>query len=274
MLQTAYWHKARIKFWQQSMANLAGLNIINTRPVNRAQPLTDALMQKGALVTAIPLVENIPLALSAEHRQYLLNLDLYDVVFVVSPTAAKLGLALLGDYWPQWPIAVQWLAIGEATAEVLHQYGLQAIVPTQETSEGLLQLPCLQQLQQGQKMLVLRGQGGRNLVRDNLQQQGVKVDYLDLYQRQVPINSQQLWQQQKNSPDLVVITSGEILQSWRQLVGEHFSKIPMVVISKRLVAMAKALGVMQVITAASTRPEDIVHAIQQWHKGQTHDISE
>ena len=121
MLQTAYWHKARIKFWRRFMANLAGLNIINTRPANRAQPLTDALMQKGALVTDIPLVENIPLALSAEHRQYLLNLDLYDVVFVVSPTAAKLGLALLSDYWPQWPIAVQWLAIGEATAEVLHQ---------------------------------------------------------------------------------------------------------------------------------------------------------
>ena len=254
------------------MANLAGLNIINTRPVNRAQPLTDALIQKGALVTAIPLVENIPLALSAEHRQYLLNLDLYDVVFVVSPTAAKLGLALLSDYWPQWPIAVQWLAIGEATAEVLHQYGLQAIVPTQETSEGLLQLPCLQQLQQGQKMLVLRGQGGRNLVRDNLQQQGVKVDYLDLYQRQVPINSQQLWQQRKTLPDLVVITSGEILQSWQQLVGQAFKRIPVVVISARLANLAQQLGCEQIITAHSTRSEDIINAIQQWHKNEAHDI--
>ena len=64
-------------------------------------------------------------------------------------------------------------------------------------------------MQQGQKTLVLRGQGGRNLVRAIIwQQQGVKVDYLDLYQRQVPINSQQLWQQQKLAR--FVITSGEI----------------------------------------------------------------
>ena len=34
------------KVWRRFMTNLAGLNIINTRPANRAQPLTDALMQK------------------------------------------------------------------------------------------------------------------------------------------------------------------------------------------------------------------------------------
>lgn len=254
------------------MAKLAGLHIVNTRPVDRGQALTDALNKQGAIVDHIPLIENMALPLSAQQRQCLLNLDLYDLVFVVSPTAAELGLALLTDYWPQWPVAVQWLAVGEATATVLSSYDLQPIVPQQETSEGLLQLPVLQQLQQGQKMLVLRGQGGRNLVRDNLQQQGVKVDYLDLYQRQVPINSQQLWQQRKTLPDLVVITSGEILQSWQQLVGQAFKRIPVVVISARLANLAQQLGCEQIITAHSTRSEDIINAIQQWHKNEAHDI--
>lgn len=248
------------------MASLTGLTIINTRPTERGQALTNALIAAGAMVEAIPLVENIPIPLLAEQRQYLLNLDLYDVVFVVSPTAATLGLSLLSDYWPQWPVGVQWLAVGEATANVLRSYQLQPIVPQQETSEGLLQLPMIQQLQQGQKMLVLRGQGGRNLVKENLQQQGVKVDYLDLYQRQVPINSQQLWQQQATRPDLAVITSGEILQSWQQLVGEVFKQIPVVVISVRLAKLAQQLGCQQVITAHSTRPEDIITAIQDWQK--------
>lgn len=248
------------------MANLSGLTIINTRPTERGQALTNALVAAGAMVEVIPLVENIPIPLLAEQRQYLLNLDLYDVVFVVSPTAAELGLSLLSDYWPQWPVAVQWLAVGEATANVLRSYQLQPIVPQQETSEGLLQLPMIQQLQQGQKMLVLRGQGGRNLVKENLQQQGVKVDYLDLYQRQVPSNSQQLWQQQTTRPDLAVISSGEILQSWQQLVGEVFKQIPVVVISMRLANLAQQLGCQQIITAHSTRPEDIITAIQDWQK--------
>jgi uroporphyrinogen-III synthase len=147
-------------------------------------------------------------------------------------------------------------------------------VPQQETSEGLLQLPIIQQLQQGQKMLVLRGQGGRNLVKENLQQQGVKVDYIDLYQRQMPVNSQQLWQQQKNLPNLAVITSGEILQSWQQLLGEIFKQIPVVVISVRLAKLAQQLGFQQIIIAHSTRSEDIITAIQDWQKQATRDISE
>lgn len=256
------------------MASLTGLTIINTRPIERGQALTEALVAAGATVEAIPLVENIPISLLPEQRQYLLNLDLYDVVFVVSPTAAELGLSLLSDYWPQWPIAVQWLAVGEATANVLRSYQLQPIVPQQETSEGLLQLPIIQQLQQGQKMLVLRGQGGRNLVKENLQQQGVKVDYIDLYQRQMPVNSQQLWQQQKNLPNLAVITSGEILQNWQQLLGEIFKQIPVVVISVRLAKLAQQLGFQQIIIAHSTRSEDIITAIQDWQKQATRDISE
>jgi len=254
------------------MASLAGLQIVNTRPIDRGQALSDALCAHGVVVDHIPLIENCALTLSAEQRQCLINLDLYDVVFVVSPTAAELGLALLSDYWPQWPVAVTWLAVGEATAAVLRSYALDPIVPTQETSEGLLQLPILQQLQQGQKMLVLRGQGGRNLVRDNLQQQGVKVDYLDLYQRHVPINSQQLWQQRNTTPDIVIVTSGEILHSWQQLVGEVFKQIPIVVISPRLASLAQQLGCQHVITAISTRADDIINAIQQWHKPEAHDI--
>lgn len=142
------------------MASLSGLRIINTRPEQRAAQLTQALEQQGATVFSLPLLETIALELSAVGKECLLNLDRYHSVFVVSPTAAELGLNALADYWPQWPVGIEWLAVGQSTAQVLRSYFIEPTIPEQETSEGLLQLPQLQQLTQGQRLLVLRGEGG------------------------------------------------------------------------------------------------------------------
>ena len=67
-----------------------------------------------------------------------------------------MGLNALADFWPQWPVGIEWLAIGQSTAGVaLHQL-IEPIVPKQETSEGLLQLPQLQQLQARTKIIGIK----------------------------------------------------------------------------------------------------------------------
>jgi uroporphyrinogen-III synthase len=256
------------------MVDLAGLSIINTRPVARAGQLQSALVAAGAVVYSLPLLEIRPVALAEEQRQWLLDLDRYRWVFVVSPTAAELGLQLLSDYWPQWPVDVEWLAVGESTAEVLRQALLNPIVPAEESSEGLLRLPVFQQLRSGDRLLVLRGEGGRNVVRDSLQTQGVRVDYLNLYQRWLPEGSDGHWQTIKahGLPDAVILTSGETLNSWLALAGDVAADILAVVISPRLAALARNAGLKTCIIAASTRSDDIIDALSTWHNSSKHDI--
>lgn len=256
------------------MADLTGLRIINTRPTVRASALSEALSQHGATVLALPLLETIPIALSATAQGYVQNLDRYDMVFVVSPTAAELGLQALADYWPQWPIDMLWLAVGESTAQVLRTYMIDPLVPAQETSEGLLQLPQLQQLQQGQRLLVLRGEGGRNLVRDSLQTQGIPVDYIDLYRRQLPTASAQQWHDlQPQAPHIAFISSGESLEQWLNMAGQQAQKMPVLVISPRLAALAQQKGFQTVLSSASIKTHDIIATLCQWYNAQAHGIN-
>ena len=42
---------------------------------------------------------------------------------------------------------IQWIAVGQATANRLHDYGIEAHVPEVETSEGMLNLPLLHRMQ-------------------------------------------------------------------------------------------------------------------------------
>lgn len=269
------WRTARLTFWRKFMADLFGLRVINTRPLLRAQALETALRQAGAQVEALPLLETVPLPITDEQRQWLMDLDRYRWVFVVSPTAAELGLRHLEEFWPQWPLALDWLAVGESTARVLREALLQPIVPEEETSEGLLRLPVFNQLQSGDRMLVLRGEGGRNLVRDNLQNQGVRVDYLDLYRRQRPEAAPGQWQKissQSVLPEIVILTSGETLWHWQAVTGAAAQDITPLVISPRLAKLVAEAGLKPAIVSAGTRPDDIIKALSAWRNPAKHGI--
>ncbi|MDO8329684.1 MAG: uroporphyrinogen-III synthase [Fluviicoccus sp.] len=253
---------------------LAGLRVINTRPADRAPALSAALEAAGAAVDFLPLLEIAPMEMGPEQRRQLMDLDRYQVVFVVSPTAAMLGLELLLDYWPQWPAGVAWVAVGAASAHELVKAGLDPQVPAIETSEGVLALPALNALRPGDRVLVLRGEGGRNLVRDWLQAKSVRVDYLDLYQRRFPLSSVGLWQalESQSVPDAVILTSGESLRHWLALAAGAATRIPAVVISPRLAAQARQDGIPEVVVADGTRPEAIVAALQAWREAVRHGI--
>lgn len=247
---------------------LAGLHVLNTRPVGRSHPLDQALTAAGALISSLPLLETIPSDMSPADRRKLMDLDRYRAVFVVSPTAAELGLDALQEYWPQWPVGQAWIAVGHATARVLERSGLAPWVPALETSEGVTTLPPLAALQAGDRVLVLRGEGGRNLVRDWLQSRAVLVDYLDLYQRRLPEEAAGQWSRivAVGEPDVVVLTSGESLRHWLAVAGESARRIPALLISDRLADQARTAGILTILTAAGTQPGQILLTLQAWRK--------
>ncbi|WP_206215660.1 uroporphyrinogen-III synthase, partial [Pseudomonas viridiflava] len=94
---------------------------------------------------------------------------------------------LLERYWPQPPAHIAWFTVGAATGRILADHGLAVNYPAQgDDSEALLALPQLHTALAATatpRVLILRGEGGREALAECLRGQGVAVDYLPLYRR-------------------------------------------------------------------------------------------
>lgn len=236
------------------------LHVFNTRPAGQAAALTQALQALGMTVTELPLIAITPRALDAAQQRLLLDLDRYDAVFFVSANAARLGLDAVAGYWPQWPHALLAYAVGESTAAVLRETALTVELPAQADTEGLLALPSLRDVA-GRKFLLLRGVGGRELLRETLQARGATVDVVELYHRELPVEAAaQL--QSAGQPDVVVLTSPDAQRHWQQLAGAAALRPCWLVVSARMQAQAQAAGA-SVLLAQAADVASIVAVLQQ-----------
>ncbi len=77
------------------------------------------------------------------------------------------------------------------TAQALAEYGLDSVVPEVETSEGMLQLPVLQNLASDASIAFWRGEGGRQFMMDTLMQHGRLILNFVLYERRCPNETMQ-----------------------------------------------------------------------------------
>ncbi|PNK60885.1 uroporphyrinogen-III synthase [Psychrobacter sp. FDAARGOS_221] len=204
---------------------------VNTRPTSRATPLTQAMQAKGLTVLSMPLLELVTIDISEREQQYQQAFcqqpDKYQALVVVSPTAARQGLAACPKgFIPSPNCAV--IAVGHATAEVLRQAGWQVQCPDEYSNEGMMRMPEISRLQQGNHLLVWRGRGGRRVLVNFLQDNGVNVDAIAWYQRQCPAQAaelfsqmqQQLKQLASSAKPVVLISSGEAFSNWRQLMAD------------------------------------------------------
>lgn len=201
---------------------LRGCRVLVCRPQPEADRLVAAFHAAGAEARALPLLERLPLPDTAATRTAIQNLDQFHHVIAVSPYAARQLLALIDTWWPQLPLGLHWYGVGQGTARVLQQAGLQPHWPsTGVDSEALLALPELARLS-GQKVLLARGENGRELLRDTLQQRGAQVTPLALYRRQCPADAGQRLDTllRDFDPHAVVLLSGETLNNFIAL-GEN-----------------------------------------------------
>lgn len=243
------------------MHPLAGLHVLNTRPAGQAAALTAALREAGATVSELPLIGIEPRELAAQEERLLLDLDRYAGVIFVSANAARRGLDVVAGCWPQWPYQLPLYAVGKGTAAVLDAAGLDVILPERADSEGLLALPALADVD-GQRFLMFRGEGGRELLRDTLQTRGATVDVLELYRRVLPAAAVAQWQAMTASPQVVILTSPDALQHWRQVAGADAMRPFWLVVSPRMHADAVAAGA-RMVEAAGADTGSLLVALQQ-----------
>lgn len=198
---------------------------INTRPDERAVELTQALQDAGYLVESLPLLELVAQPFNQPLFELYQQLVQTQMIVVVSPTAADIGMRYLQQSGMQLSDLqhIQWIAVGQATANTLAEYGITAHIPQVESSEGMLSLPVLQQLQNIHCVAFWRGEGGRQFMMQALQENGVQVLNFILYDRQCPEATQLKFRQLRQHADyaeqkwLVLITSEASWKNWLAL---------------------------------------------------------
>lgn len=229
------------------------MQVLVTRPAGQQQSLMAALQQAGYVAEHSPALLIKPLPVSDATVRVLMDLDQYHAVFFASANAARLALAAMADLWPQWPVGVHWLAVGRATAAELSDWHLSPEVPAQGyNSEAVLALPCLQDLAE-KKVLICRGNSGRELLAETLSARGATVTALPFYQR-LPNPEFHV----AVACDWIMVTS---VESWRAVAAQLPQGCGVIAAGERVAEAIAADYSGPVRVAASAHDEDMLAAL-------------
>jgi len=243
--------------------------LLLTRPAEESAALAQVLEQEGVFCSSLPLLRIEPLPVTAALREPIAHLERYALVIVVSKPAARLGLELLshGAAVAQ-PL---WFAVGAGTAQVLGERGLQVQFPAEgDDSEALLRLPgLLAQLNQpAPRVLIMRGEGGREWLAEQLRERGATVDYLQLYRRHLPTYPVHTLRQRIEVERLngVVVSSGQGFVNLLQLAADDaplLLGLPLFVPSQRVATIAGSAGAGNVINCAGASASALREVLRQ-----------
>jgi uroporphyrinogen-III synthase len=231
---------------------LAGIGILVTRPARQAGGFAQKLAALGATPVIFPAIAILPPADTATLARVHASLSAYDVAVFVSANAVEYG----APDPRRWPPALVAFAPGPGTAEALAAVGIGGTrVPTTTfDSEGLLALPELADVA-GKRVVIFRGDGGREHLGDTLVARGARVDYVACYRRAAPQSGATGLAEafREGRVDAVTITSSEGLDNLWALADDALRAAwrtrPTFVPHPRIAAHARALGLAVVETA-------------------------
>jgi uroporphyrinogen-III synthase len=182
------------------------------------------------------------------------------------------GLPLAGSN-VSLPPTLKIATVGQGSAKVLRESGIaNVIAPTERfDSEGLLALPELQNVA-GWRVMIFRGDGGRELLGDTLKARGATVEYATCYQRSKP--QQDAGVLLAAVPDAITVTSSEALgYLWKMLNdGDRavLRNTPLFVPHARIAGLAREQGWLQVQVTASG-DDGMLSALITWTGQRTED---
>ena len=230
-----------------------------TRPREQASGLAARIEAAGGRALVYPAIEIQDLPDARAALAAIARLESFDLAVFVSPTAVRKAFGLMGKR--SWPAGVRAAGVGAATRAALQAAGVASAFAPEERadSEALLELPELGDVK-GRRIVVFRGEGGREALASGLQARGASVEYAACYRRARPDTDlaplAAAWR--RGEVHAVTVSSSEGLRNFAELLGPArglLETLPLLVPHERVAEEARRAGVTRVRVAGPTNDE-------------------
>ena len=258
------------------------VRVLVTRPEGQRDRLIEVLAQAQIDSRCLPMLALSALCEPADEQaieQQLSRLAEQQLAIFISSNAVRFAAEKLAALSLAWPSQLPCMAIGATTAKAIENQGWPQYHDSEPmdlyklpTSEGLLAKAALQSIA-GQKVMIFRGRGGRELLAEQLQARGATVNYCELYQRhQLAYDASTVIEScglaDGDQPVAAILfASGETLSNFCHHIQDghvpnRIFDIAVVVPSPRIYNIAQAAGFNRIHLAANASAEGFLAALQ------------
>jgi uroporphyrinogen-III synthase len=236
------------------IAPLAGRGILVTRPAGQAAALARLVSEAGGHAIAFPVIEIVEVEDLHPLLGLIDRLEQFDLAIFISPNAVDKAMNLVAAR-RAWPQSLRVAAVGQGSARELRRRGLADVIAPQGRfdSEALLALPELAEVA-GRRVVIFRGEGGRELLGDTLRARGAEITYAECYRRGRPDadTAALLRAWARGEVHAVTVTSSEGLHNLFDMLGklgqQWLKQTPLFAPHPRIAQAARELGIVNVIT--------------------------
>ncbi|HRD33081.1 MAG TPA: uroporphyrinogen-III synthase [Rhodocyclaceae bacterium] len=250
-------------------SSLAGKRVLVTRPAAQSQALCAAIRARGGVPECFPLIEIGPCEDQAAFIDVSARLDAFDLAFFVSANAVEHALTFLLAR-REWPSGLAVATVGKGSERCLKRFGFDRVIAPGQgfDSEAVLALPEFAPASvYGRRVIVFRGNGGREHLGEVLRERGARVEHVVCYQRKFPSGDPRalVAMAAAGMLDAITLTSSEGLRNFVLLLGPEgigsLCHVPVFAAHHRIAALAQEAGFESVF---DTGPGDegLVHALE------------
>ena len=236
--------------------------VVLTRPQADSERLSEALQNEGFQTRVMPIItiEAIPTAEQAPAP----SVSDDALCIFISANAVRFGLPQMGSALAR-DSDLTVIAVGNKTRDTLAAEGIQAQVPVWADSEGLLAMPALS-APDSRDVVIVKGEGGRELLASELTGRGARVTEWACYRRCWP---------EVDVSGLIEISAGLIFQASSGEMVSRLSELlagggqadlfqsSIIVPSDRVARLATEIGWGQVIRAEDASDDAFIRALKQ-----------
>lgn len=254
------------------MKPLDGLGVVVTRPAHQAGHLAELIERAGGRPILFPALEIFDAQDTGPLSAVINRLEEFDLAIFISPNAVDKAMNLIRAH-RAWPQSLRCAAVGKGSGKELARFGIAGVlVPScRFDSEALLALPELQDMA-GRRVVIFRGEGGRELLGEELIRRGADLTLVECYRRGKPVGADVgalLHQWARGEIGAVTVTSGESMRNLFDLVGklgqQWLKKTPVFTFHENIAAVARELGVEQAyVTPAGD--EGLINGLIEWRQ--------
>lgn len=233
------------------MRPLDARSVVVTRPASQAGALAALIEAAGGRALRYPAIEIEPLegpALDAAIEA----LGAFDLAIFISRNAVKHGLARVRAQ-RDWPAQLAVAAVGAGTRRALEAEGMTGVIAPEGPADSEALLALLEpQAVKGRRIVVFRGEGGRELIASTLRSRNAAVEYAECYRRTRPATDIRplVAEWARGAVHAVTISSGEALANLTAMLGkagkDFLAATPLFVPHARVGEDARLLGLGQV----------------------------